>query len=53
MKGYSRREALNRINSQLPETTKRKLADFVIKNDKGLTELKEQANRVWEKINRK
>ena len=50
MKGYSRREALDRINSQLPETTKRKLADFIIKNDKGLTELKEKANRVWEKI---
>ena len=49
-KGYSNKEALYRIKSQLPETTKRKLADFVIKNDKDLTELKEQASQVWEKI---
>ena len=49
-KGYSRREALDRIESQLPEAKKRKLADFVIKNDKGLAELQERANRVWKKI---
>jgi dephospho-CoA kinase len=49
-KEYSRREALDRIKSQLPESAKVKLADFVIKNDKGLTELREQANRVWQKI---
>ncbi len=49
-KGYSRREALDRIKSQLPEITKRKLADFIIKNDKGLAELREQANRVWKEI---
>jgi len=49
-KGYSRKEAEERIKSQLPETTKRKLADFIIKNDKGLDELQERANRVWKKI---
>jgi len=49
-RGYSSKEVLYRIKSQLPETTKRKLADFVIKNDKDLTELKEQASQVWEKI---
>ena len=49
-KGYSRREALDRIKSQLPENAKKKLADFVIKNDQGLTELREKANRVWKEI---
>lgn len=49
-KGYSRKEALDRIKSQLPEYAKRKLADFVIKNDQGLTELREKANRVWKEI---
>ncbi len=49
-KGYSRREALDRIKSQLPENVKKKLADFVIKNDQGLTELREKANRVWKEI---
>ena len=49
-KGYSRREALNRIKSQLPESVKMKLADFVIRNDKGLAELGKRANQVWDKI---
>jgi len=49
-KGYSRREALDRIKSQLPEKTKKRLADFVIKNDEGLKELKEKAESVWESI---
>ncbi len=49
-KGYSRREALDRIKSQLPEMDKKKKADFVIGNDKGLKELREKANRVWKKI---
>ena len=49
-KGYSRREVLDRIKSQLPDKTKRKLADFVIKNDQGLIELREKANRVWKEI---
>jgi dephospho-CoA kinase len=52
-KGYSRKEVEGRIKSQLPETTKRKLADFVIRNNKGLTELREKANKVWEKIKTK
>jgi dephospho-CoA kinase len=49
-KGYSRREALDRIKSQLPEITKKRLADFVIKNDKGLKEQKRKAENVWGKI---
>jgi dephospho-CoA kinase len=49
-KGYSRKEAIDRIKSQLPEMTKKRLADFVIKNDKGLKELKRKAENVWERI---
>ncbi len=49
-KGYSRREALDRIKSQLPEVIKKKKADFVIRNDEGLLELKERAERVWEEM---
>ncbi len=49
-KGYSRKEAQDRIKSQLPEITKRRLADFVIRNDRDLVKLREKAYRVWEKI---
>jgi len=49
-KGYSRKEAIDRIKSQLPEITKKRLADFVIKNDEGLKELKRKAESIWEKI---
>jgi dephospho-CoA kinase len=49
-KSYSRKEAIDRIKSQLPEITKKRLADFVIKNDKGLKELKKKAENIWEKI---
>ncbi|MFQ6031393.1 MAG: dephospho-CoA kinase [Candidatus Zixiibacteriota bacterium] len=49
-KGYSRTEALNRIKSQLPEISKKRLADFVIINDKGLNELREKAERIWKKL---
>jgi dephospho-CoA kinase len=46
-KGYSRKEAMDRIKSQLPEITKKKKADFVIKNDEGLAELRKKARKVW------
>ncbi len=49
-KGYSKEETMDRIRSQLPEIAKKRLADFVIRNDKGLSELREKANRLWEKI---
>jgi dephospho-CoA kinase len=49
-KGYSRKEALDRIKSQLPEVAKKRLADFVIKNDKGLKGLKRKAENIWGKI---
>ena len=46
-KGYTRREALDRIKSQLPEKVKKRKADFVIRNDKGLAELRQRAERAW------
>jgi dephospho-CoA kinase len=49
-KGYSRREALDRIKSQLPESSKKERADVVIKNDGGLAELRKRADAVWKKI---
>jgi dephospho-CoA kinase len=49
-KGYSRKEAMDRIKSQLPEITKKRLADFVIKNDKGLKELRTKAENIWGRI---
>jgi dephospho-CoA kinase len=49
-KGYSRKEALDRIKSQLPETAKKRLADFVITNDKGVNELREKAERIFSQL---
>ena len=49
-KGYSKKEALDRIKSQLPEKVKKKKADVVIRNDEGLAELKDKASKVWEEI---
>ena len=48
-KGYSRREAWDRIKSQLPESSKKEKADVVIRNDKGLAELRKRADEVWKK----
>lgn len=49
-KGYSRKEALNRIKSQLPEIAKKRLADFVILNDKGLGELRKKAEKILNRL---
>jgi dephospho-CoA kinase len=49
-KGYSRKEAVFRIKSQLPEITKKRLADFVIVNDKGLNELRKKTERIFSKL---
>lgn len=46
-KGYSRREALDRIRSQLPEKVKKEKADVIIRNDRGLDELRDAADGVW------
>ncbi len=49
-KGYSEEEALDRIRSQLPEKVKEEKADVVIRNDRGLAELKTAAGGVWKFI---
>ncbi len=49
-KGYSRKEATFRIKSQLPEINKKRLADFVIVNDKGLNGLRRKAEKTWNKL---
>jgi dephospho-CoA kinase len=49
-KGYSRQEALDRIRSQLPDSAKKSKADFVIRNNGSLAELRKGANRAWEAI---
>jgi len=46
-KGYSEKEALDRIKSQLPEKVKKEKADMVLRNDKGLAELRTAADGVW------
>ncbi|MGB7062088.1 MAG: dephospho-CoA kinase [Candidatus Zixiibacteriota bacterium] len=46
-KGYTEKEALDRIRSQLPEEVKEKKADVVIGNDQGLDELRTTAEKVW------
>lgn len=49
-KGYTRKEAEHRIKAQLPESKKRKQADFIIKNERGLKELREKTRALWKKI---
>ncbi len=49
-RSYSRKEALDRIKSQLPEITKKRLADFVIINDKGVSELRRKAEKIYNKL---
>jgi dephospho-CoA kinase len=46
-KGYSEKEALNRIESQLPEKVKEDKADMIIRNHRGLAELREAAEGAW------
>ena len=49
-KSYSVKEAVDRIKSQLPEIAKKRVADFVILNDKGLSELRKKAEKIWNKL---
>jgi dephospho-CoA kinase len=46
-KGYSEKEALDRIKSQLPERVKENKADMILRNDKGLAELRTAADGAW------
>jgi dephospho-CoA kinase len=49
--GLSRKEALDRIRSQMPDAEKAKAAVFVIRNDGELRELRRRALEVWREIN--
>jgi dephospho-CoA kinase len=49
-KDYSRKEAEGRIKAQLPESKKRKLADFTIENEGNVRELRKSAEALWNKI---
>lgn len=48
--GYSQREALNRIKAQISPKTRRRYADYIIRNDKDLKELRKSALFLWEKL---
>lgn len=49
-KGYTRKDAEQRIEAQLPEYTKRKHADYIIENEGDLKELRAKTKDVWRKI---
>jgi dephospho-CoA kinase len=48
--GYSQREALDRIKMQLKDKNRRKYADYIIKNDKDLKELRKKTVSLWKKL---
>ncbi len=48
--GYTKEEALNRIQAQIPVEEKRKLATYVIDNSGTLTQLEKECERVTEEI---
>ncbi|RUM62225.1 MAG: dephospho-CoA kinase, partial [Persephonella sp.] len=51
-KGYSREEALKRINSQMDIEEKLKFADFIIKNISSIEDLKKQVKEVFTQLKR-
>jgi len=48
--GYTKEEALNRMQAQIPVEEKRKLATYVIDNSGTLTQLEKECERVKEEI---
>ncbi|MDP3024525.1 MAG: dephospho-CoA kinase [candidate division Zixibacteria bacterium] len=48
--GYSQKEAINRIKAQIKDRTRREYADYVIRNDKDLKELKRKVLFLWERL---
>ena len=48
--GYSFREALDRMKSQLPELEKKRKADFIIQNDSDLETLYQKTKEQWNNI---
>lgn len=51
--GVTKGQVMERIKHQMPEEEKVKLADYVIQNDKGLTELKEQVLKIHQELSKK
>ena len=49
-KGYTKKEAEGRIKAQLPESKKRKQADFIVKNEGELKELSTKVEALCRKI---
>lgn len=47
--GYTRQEALNRINAQMPLNEKKRRADWLIDNSGSLEETYRQADTLWQK----
>lgn len=48
--GYSQKEALSRIKAQIDYKTRRRYADYIIRNDKDLNELRNRVIFLWEKL---
>jgi len=49
--GLSRKEAIDRIDAQLPHEEKVQYADYVVKNDGTIEEFKKKIKTLWEEIN--
>lgn len=49
-KGYSRKQALSRIRSQMSQTEKAKKSNYVIRNNGSKKELKTKVDKLWEKL---
>jgi dephospho-CoA kinase len=49
-RGYTRKEALDRIKAQFPERYKKKEADFIIKNNSTLKNLRRNTKSLWNNI---
>lgn len=47
-KGLSKREALARLNSQLPQREKLKKADFTVNNSRSFAQTRKNVKKVWE-----
>lgn len=50
--GFTKQQALKRINSQIPTEEKIKQADYVIYNNSDIKNLKNQVEAIWEKLNK-
>lgn len=49
-RGYTREEALSRINAQIPSAEKEKHADMIIDNSGSLEDTGRQVSGIWERI---